>query len=199
MLGRLGEASLIIAEQEATARTMDLGWVSAGVSRGRALLHMAEGDLPAALAAADDALQLIGGSPMLVERGRALLVKGRIQRRQKAKAAAKANLEEACETFRRAGADAWAVQARAELDRVGIRRSAPLELTPTERQVADLVERGLTNRAIADRAFLTPKSVEGVLSRIYRKMGVTSRTALVARLADQRRGPGEAEPGPPSG
>jgi DNA-binding NarL/FixJ family response regulator len=80
----------------------------------------------------------------------------------------------------------WAEQARAELGRVGLRR-APDELTPTERRVAELAATGLTNREVASAAFMSPKTVEANLARVYRKLGIASRAELGARMADERR------------
>ena len=72
-------------------------------------------------------------------------------------------------------------QARAELDRVGLRR-APHELTATELRVAELAAQGLTNREVASRAFMSPKTVEANLARVYRKLGIRSRAELGARI-----------------
>jgi DNA-binding CsgD family transcriptional regulator len=58
-----------------------------------------------------------------------------------------------------------------------------LELTPTEKRVAELVANGATNQEVARALFLAPKTVEWNLSRIYRKLGVRSRTELAAWLA----------------
>lgn len=55
--------------------------------------------------------------------------------------------------------------------------------TPSERQVAQLVATGLTNRQIAERLFLSEKTIEAHLSRAYRKLGVRSRTQLAVHLA----------------
>ena len=73
-------------------------------------------------------------------------------------------------------------RAKAELSRVGGRAPAPFDLTPTESTVADLVSRGATNQEVAARLFMSPKTVEWNLSRIYRKLGVRSRTELAALL-----------------
>jgi DNA-binding CsgD family transcriptional regulator len=81
------------------------------------------------------------------------------------------------------GAGAWAAPTRRELDRVGLRPRAPMELTTTEARVADLAASGLSTKAIAAEAFLSPKSVEGVLTRVYRKLDVSSRAQLASLMA----------------
>lgn len=56
-------------------------------------------------------------------------------------------------------------------------------MTAREREVAELVAEGLTNQAIADRLYLSPRTVETHLSRVYRKTDVASRAALAALMA----------------
>ncbi|MFJ6728324.1 helix-turn-helix transcriptional regulator [Streptomyces sp. NPDC091281] len=78
-------------------------------------------------------------------------------------------------------------RVRAALRAAGARprRSAltgPRALTPSEVRVADLAARGHTNRGIAQQLFVTPKTVEVHLSRIYRKLGITARTELARAL-----------------
>ena len=65
------------------------------------------------------------------------------------------------------------------------------ELTPAERRVADLVAAGATNRATADRLFVTVRTIEVHLTSIYRKLGVRSRTALAAKLAKEEASAGQ--------
>jgi DNA-binding CsgD family transcriptional regulator len=136
--------------------------------------------------AALDALDVEAAAILPFEHGRALLVRGRLLRRQKQKRAAAETLREALAIFERLGAPAWEAQARAELDRVGLRRS-PDELTATERRVAELAAEGLTNREVAQRAFMSPKTVQANLTRVYRKLGISSRAELGARMVDERR------------
>jgi len=59
---------------------------------------------------------------------------------------------------------------------------AGLELTVGERTVAELAAAGVTNREIGAQLYLSPKTVETVLTRVYRKLGVRSRTELARRL-----------------
>jgi DNA-binding CsgD family transcriptional regulator len=92
-------------------------------------------------------------------------------------------LSAALALFDELGAALWAERAREDLARVTT-RSAPAGLTATEREIARLAAEGLTNRAIADRVFVTPKTVEANLARAYRKLGITSRAQLSRALAD---------------
>ena len=62
-------------------------------------------------------------------------------------------------------------------------RPTPTELTPTEQSVADLAASGRTNREVAKQLFISPKTVEVNLARVYRKLGVTSRAQLGAVMA----------------
>jgi DNA-binding CsgD family transcriptional regulator len=94
-------------------------------------------------------------------------------------------LRAALEQFERLGAPSWSDRTRAELDRVGLRR-APAELTPTERRVAELAASGLTNREVASKAFMSPKTVQANLARVYRKLGISSRAELGARMSVER-------------
>ena len=85
--------------------------------------------------------------------------------------------------FEELGAPLWVRKAEAEIGRVGLRPRAPAVLTPSEHRVAELAASGLTTRQVAEAAFLTPKSVEGVLTRVYRKLGIRSRAELGAWMA----------------
>src|SRR5262249_52821221 len=118
--------------------------------------------------------------PMPFERARTLLWQGRALRRRKEKLAARAVLTEATQIFARLGAQSWAERAAAELSRLGLQRGAIGELTPTEERIARLVAGGMTNKEVAAATFVTVKTVEANLSRIYRKLGVTSRRALAS-------------------
>jgi DNA-binding CsgD family transcriptional regulator len=77
----------------------------------------------------------------------------------------------------------WLAKVEAEAGRLGGRRGSGDELTPTEERVAELAAAGLRNVEIAARLHVTPKTVEATLSRVYRKLGVRSRTELAHRAA----------------
>ena len=65
-----------------------------------------------------------------------------------------------------------------------IRRGAPETLTATEERVARLAAAGRTNREVAQALFIAPKTVEANLARVYRKLEITSRAELGARMVD---------------
>jgi DNA-binding CsgD family transcriptional regulator len=122
---------------------------------------------------------------MPFERARTIFALGQIRRRRREKRLAREALNEALTTFESLQAPVWADRARTELARIPLRRAAA-GLTPTEETIARLAAEGLTNREIADRAFLSPKTVEVNLTHIYRKLGVRSRAVLASRLAADR-------------
>jgi DNA-binding NarL/FixJ family response regulator len=120
--------------------------------------------------------------PIPLDLARTRLAYGSALRRSRQKAAAREALEAAYDGFDELGARAWAARAQAELGRVGGRPPSSGALTPTERRVAELVAQGLQTKQVAGRLFVSPKTVEGHLTRIYGKLGVGSRTELARRL-----------------
>jgi DNA-binding CsgD family transcriptional regulator len=101
---------------------------------------------------------------------------------------AREQLRAALATFERLRAEPWAERARAELRATGetVRRRGPweeVELTPQELQIALQVARGLSNREVGAALYLSHKTVEFHLSRIYRKLNFRSRAELVRRFA----------------
>jgi DNA-binding CsgD family transcriptional regulator len=187
-LGELERGERLTEMLAARGRELDRPWALATSGRCRALLSAARGEPQAALVEVERALSDHARLSMPLELGRTLLVKGQIERRLKRKAAAVESLEQALVTFEEIRARVWAGRARAELDRVGLRRLAPKELTETEKRVAELAASGLTNREVAAELFVSPKTVEANLARVYRKLDIHSRAELGARLgAGERR------------
>jgi DNA-binding CsgD family transcriptional regulator len=80
----------------------------------------------------------------------------------------------------------WAEKARAELARIGGRASSGSALTASERRLAEFVAEGRSNKEVAAAMFVTPKTVETKLSRIYAKLGIHSRAELARHLADSK-------------
>jgi len=92
-------------------------------------------------------------------------------------------LEQARTIFEQLGARLWCEHARLELERTGVHRTAGGELSAAERQVADLAASGATNKEIAAALFMSVKTVEAHLSRVYRKLDVRSRTELASHVS----------------
>ena len=161
-------------------------WAVAAAARCRGLLAAAEGDPAAASTAFERSLAELEGLPYPFERGRTLLCLGTVRRQAQQRKAAREALEEALAIFEELGARLWAEKARAELARISGRRTTSDELTGTERRVAELAAQGHTNKEIAAELFMGVSTVEAHLSRIYRKLGLRSRTELAGRIATAR-------------
>lgn len=136
----------------------------------------------------ETALRIQASLPTLFERARTELCYGERLRRARRRADARPHLQSALGTFERLGASTWAERARRELAATrGRSRPYSLDpaefLTPHELQVASLVQRGLSNRAIAGTLFVAERTVEYHLTNIYRKLQIRSRTQLAALLA----------------
>jgi DNA-binding NarL/FixJ family response regulator len=116
--------------------------------------------------------------PMPFERARTQLLLGQLQRRQRHKAAASATLREALAVFEALDTPLWADRVRAELARGMSGRRRGEGLTPSEQRVAEMAASGMTNKDIAAELFISPKTVEVNLSRIYRKLNIHSRMEL---------------------
>ena len=183
-VGRLQEAEPLLERLQERGRALDRTWALATAGRCRGLLLTERGDLEGALAAVDHALEEHDRLPIPLERARTLLAKGKIERRAKQKRAARESLRSALEIFDELGAALWAKQTREELARIGGRARAN-GLTPTEQKIAELVTAGRTNREVAEAMFVSVKTVEANLSRVYRKLGISSRRELARWHARQ--------------
>lgn len=185
-VGERDRAAELLAGYEASARTVDRASALANAARCRALLAAADGDQAAADAAVAEAMAAharVAPGAFPFDRARTLLAAGRLHRRAKRKRLAREVLDEARDVFVALGARGFAAQTDAELGRLGLRPAAPDGLTATERRVAELAAGGLTTRQVADAAFVSPKTVEANLTRVYRKLGVGSRAELGAWFA----------------
>ena len=177
-VGELTRAERLTDLLEEAASRLRRPWAMVGALRSRALLADARGDLETAGKAASAAREWCAGLELRLEVARTLLVSGRIERRRRRKREACVLLSQALDIFQEAGAEPWSHRTREELDRAGPPRVADAVLTPTERLVAELSATGLTNRDVAGRLNISPKTVEANLSRVYRKIGIHSRAQL---------------------
>ncbi len=192
---RLADAEEIVAELEAEASAGGDVAVAADAARARGTLADARGDAEAAerAFAAGLALDPVASGPF--ERARLELAAGAYRRRAGQRRAAQATLTAALERLTAMGARPWIERCERELQACGLRpakRSAPragVDLTPQERMVAHLVATGATNREVAAELVLSVKTIEHHLGRIYRKLGIRSRTELAAMLAGPDDGP----------
>jgi DNA-binding CsgD family transcriptional regulator len=144
----------------------------------------ATGDIAAAADMAERAMAEHTRLPMPFERARTQLLLGQLQRRQRQKDAATNTFREALQAFDVMGTPLWADRVRAELARVKVAPGHDLALTPSERRVAELAASGMTNRDVAAALFISPKTVESNLARIYRKLGINSRAELGHVIGD---------------
>jgi DNA-binding CsgD family transcriptional regulator/DNA polymerase III delta prime subunit len=198
-LGRSSEAATLAEGHLDRLRASAVAWIAAEADRAAAALMAATGDTGSAMSRSDRGLALARSAGMPFVLARALLTAGEIRRRGRQKARARDALTEAVEVFDRLGARIWAERARSELARVATRREPGAPLTATERGVADLVAAGRTNKEIADALFMSVHTVEAHLTRLFRTLGIQSRTEL-ARMVIEGTDPhlAAADPDPDS-
>lgn len=177
-LGEFDQATALAEEIQGTGRPLEL----ATAARARGLMHAAHSDWACAQAELDDSLAHLDRLGWPFERARTLLALGVVHRRAKHKRAARETLNQALAIFDELGARLWSAKVTAELARIGGRSPSSGALTATEREVAELAADGLTNREVADRLFVSVKTVAGHLTSVYAKLGVRSRTELSRRL-----------------
>lgn len=181
-LGEMERARSLVSLLETRAAATGQRWARGAALRGRGLLSASEGDLDGALGLLEEALEEQERLDEPMEEARTMLVIARIHRRRKQKAASREWLMRALSVFERLEASLWQERVGAELARLGASIGTPIELTATERKVAELVARGKTNREIAAELFIGVKTVEANLTRAFHKLGVRSRTELAAAL-----------------
>ena len=183
--GRLEEAGAALDGYAAAAERLGRTRAVAAARRLRGMLAGSTGDVETAVAELAEAVELSAGSQTPFEHARCLLALGAGLRRAKRRREARETLDAALESFERLGTALWAERTRAELRRISGRAPASGELTPAEARVAALVAEGKTNREVAAALFLSERTVEGHLSRVFGKLGVRSRTELAGLLASR--------------
>jgi DNA-binding CsgD family transcriptional regulator len=185
-LGRREEAVELLDWYECNARRLARTSARANCLRCRALISAQAGDLDTALTTYAEALASHDAVDIPLDRGRTLLALGAAQRRAKHRREARTTLTRAADLFDRIGAALWADRARVELRRISGRAPTEGALTPAEERVAALVADGKTNGEVAAALFLSSRTVEGHLSRIYAKLGIRHRAELARALATRQ-------------
>jgi DNA-binding NarL/FixJ family response regulator len=183
-VGRLAEAQAVLQQLEQQATALDHRWATPAAVRCRALVLLAQEQADEAAAAAEQAAAAFAEIGFPLDRARSLLVAGAAKRRSGQRRQAADSLASAIEILNELGAPLWVERAEDELRRASPRPRRDRELTSAERGVAALVAQGMTNREVAAQLFTTVATVEAHLTRIYRKLGIRSRTQLARAVAD---------------
>jgi DNA-binding CsgD family transcriptional regulator len=165
------------------ARILRSGWVSGIDARARALAS--DGDMADRLYR--ESIEHLSGTRMRLDLARTRLLYGEWLRRERRRADAREHLRTALEQFTAIGAEAFAHRAERELLATGARARKRTvdtldQLTPQETHIARLAAQGETNREIAARLFISASTVEYHLHKVFRKLGVKSRTQLARRV-----------------
>ena len=182
--GRPEVAADALPRLEERAQAADTDWALGVLARSRAL--MSEGDPADALYR--EAIERLARTRVRVELARARLVYGEWLRREHRHVDAREQLRAAHDMLSTIGAEAFAERARRELVATGetVRKRAPDtrdSLTPQEAQIARLAADGQTNPEIGAHLFISPRTVEYHLRKVFTKLGVTSRKELRAAFA----------------
>ena len=173
------EEGMALAEELTTrGRALDRRSAIAAGLRVRGLVEEDFGPL------FEEAVGLHEHLPTPFELARTELCWGERLRRSRQRVEARSHLGRALSIFDQLGAAPWAARARTELNASGqtLQNGSTTTLTRQERQVADLVGAGATNRETADVLFLSTKTIEFHLANVYRKLGVRSRTEMAHKL-----------------
>ena len=177
-IDRIDEA-VAVAEALRSCPARERPWCRAMAARLGALIASARGDRAAAREHVAAALSAHAELPEPFEHARTLYVLGRVERRARSWGAARTALVDALERFDQLGAALWAEHVAADIAALpGRRPMSDGGLTAREREIADLVASGLSNKEVAARLFVSVRTVEANLSKLYAKLGVRTRTEL---------------------
>ena len=186
--GQPGRAAAAMRHLSEAATAAGGDWALGTLARSRALLSEGE----SAERSYREAIDRLGRTRLRVELARAHLIYGEWLRRQNRRVDARDQLRAAYEMLTTLGMDGFAGRAQRELLATGenVRKrtaEAASQLTVQEAQIAQLAGEGNTNPEIGARLFLSPRTVEYHLHKIFRKLGVSSRRELRRALPDLER------------
>ncbi|MFJ9340437.1 AAA family ATPase [Streptomyces sp. NPDC101733] len=177
-----GEALDLLGSVTPVARALGRTGVLAALDRARALALAARGGAQEAVALLEDTSARFAALGLPLEHGRTLLALARVERRRRRRAPARAALGAAAEVFGRAGAGPWRDLARDTAPESAAPHPGLAALTEAEARLALLVGGGASNQEAAAKLFLSVKTVEARLTRIYQKLDVRSRAQLATAL-----------------
>lgn len=189
-VGRMDDAAAVLRVLQHQLADSDDTSLAAEVARARAALAGHAGDSKAALAALEEGLALDAVLSRPLPRALLELTAGSFLRRIGQRNQASEHLQNASRRLARMGARPWQERCARELAACGVRPArrsrveAHVELTPQERMVARLVAEGHSNREVAGELYVSVKTVEHHLSRVYAKLGVRNRVQMSAALPD---------------
>jgi DNA-binding CsgD family transcriptional regulator len=196
-LGRLDDAGRWADRAEAAAVGLGRAGALGHARRAGATVALAQGEAARAAELALDAASTFEGLGWRLEAARARTVAGRSLLETGARAGARTQLRAAYVRFEAEGAMPLREEAARGLRGLGRARQGPrgvlalapeLDLGERDRELCRLVAAGLTNREIGRRLFVSEKTVERRLTRIFRRLGLSSRWELAARVRDRRAG-----------
>ncbi|TQF01234.1 AAA family ATPase [Kitasatospora acidiphila] len=190
----LDEARALLDQVTEAARRLDREAVLGCLERAEALWHLAHGEHAEAAALLERAVARLRSEGVPLELARALAAQAQLERRRRRQGAARSAADEALRICQDTGAAAWLGPIKRRIQgggggRAGAARqpadaSGAVLLTPSEQRIAALAADGATNREIAAACYISVKTVEASLSRVYRKLGVRSRTELAKAPTD---------------
>jgi DNA-binding NarL/FixJ family response regulator len=183
-LGRLDEADRLVRRLERRAWALEHARAIPAAERCRGLLLLGRGELEKAIDALESSQAGFEQISFPFDRARSLLALGHAFRRAGRRKLAAGKLAEARLLFEQLGASLWLEITATELRRAAPRPRRDRELTAAETRVAELVAAGATNKEVAARLFTTVATVEAHLTRVYRKLGLRSRSELARGVAD---------------
>jgi DNA-binding CsgD family transcriptional regulator len=183
----MDEAQRVVEVITELAHGLGRTGVLACMQRAAGIKYMATGQFAEAAFALRTSTTQLERVGLPLERIRGLLAVSDLERRRRRQAASRDALSAAHQIAVDTGAKAWLPRIEQRILRSGeVVPGRAVNLAPSELRVAELARSGATNREIAASLYLSVKTVEATLSRIYRKLEVRSRTELAKTMADRQ-------------
>ena len=178
-------ATRTVARAEQTAEVSGLKGHRGHAAMARAVLCLSTGDPAGTILHSRQSVECFQGVGMVLYEGQARMLCGAAMVATGDRAGAMAEFGKAKALFAAGGAEPMFKQAEIQQRSVGGRNRRPTQdgpgqLSDRERQIAELVAAGYTNRQIGEELYMSPKTVEAHLSKIFSKLGVSSRAAVAA-------------------